>query len=96
MAAAKKKKQFTYKGKPVFRVDNTIYYGEPNEKYILVLDILEEKPVGEVNAATKVAIKLIDNSGKLGEGHVFRHSERENLYKAFDIGAWWLQAALSQ
>ena len=41
-------------------------------------------------------IKLMDNTGELGKGQVFRQSERENLYKAFDIGAWWLQAALSQ
>ena len=92
----KKKKQLTYKDKPIFRVGNTIYYGDPNEKLILVLDILEEKPVGEINAATKVSIKLMDNTGELGNGKVFRQSERENLYNAFDIGSWWLQAALSQ
>lgn len=92
----KKKKQLTYKDKPVFRIGKTIYYGDPTEKYILALEILEDKPVGNISSATKVAIKLMDNSEEFGTGRVFRQSERENLYKAFDIGSWWLQAALSQ
>lgn len=92
----KKKKFLTYKDKPVLRVGNTIYYGDPAEKYILALDILETEPSGEINKTTKVSIKLMENTGEFGQGKVFRQSERENLYKAFDIGSWWLQAALSQ
>lgn len=94
--AVKKKKVLTYKDKPVLRVGKTIYYGDPSEKYILVLDILDDTPIGEISKTTKVSIKLMDNTGELGKGKVFRQSERENLYKAFDIGAWWLQAALTQ
>ena len=94
--AVKKKKLLTYKDKPVLRVEKTIYYGDPSEKYILVLDILEDTPSGEITRTTKVSIKLMDNTGELGKGKVFRQSERENLYKAFDMGAWWLQSALTQ
>lgn len=94
--AVKKKKFLTYKDKPVLRVGKTIYYGDPADKYILVLDILEDTPSADITRTTKVSIKLMDNTGELGKGQVFRQSERENLYKAFDIGAWWLQAALSQ
>lgn len=94
---AKKKKMLTYKDKPVFRIGNKIYYGNLSEKYILELDILESAPMGEnFSKTTKVAIKLMDNTGELGKGQVFRKSERENLYKAFDIGSWWLQSALTQ
>lgn len=94
--AVKKKKILTYKDKPVLRVGDTIYYGDPSEKYILVLDILDGTPSGEISRTTKVSIKLMDNTGELGKGKVFRQSERENLYKAFDMGAWWLQSALTQ
>ena len=94
--AVKKKKFLTYKDKPVLRVGKTIYYGDPADKYILVLDILEDTPSADITRTTKVSNKLMDNTGELGKGQVFRQSERENLYKAFDIGAWWLQAALSQ
>ena len=35
-----------------------------------------------------------DNTGELGNGVNYRTGERDDLYKAFDIGAWWLQDAL--
>lgn len=93
---AAKKKFLTYKDKPVLRVGKTIYYGDPTDKYILVLEILEDTPSADISKTTKVSIKLMDNTGEFGKGQVFRQSERENLYKAFDIGAWWLKAALTQ
>jgi hypothetical protein len=94
MAAAKKKKPLMYKGKPVFRCGNRIYYGNLEDKYILVLDVLETKKCNDLEAATKVKLQLMDNQAELGQGQVYRKSERENLYKAFDLGAWWLQEAL--
>lgn len=94
MAAAKKKKLLTYKGKPLIRCGDRIFYGELTDKYILVLDILETKDVKDIKSATKVKIQLMDNTGELGEGKVFRKTERENLFKAIDIGEWWLQDAL--
>ncbi len=94
MATAKKKKLLTYKGKPLIRIGDRIFYGNLADKYILVLDILETKDVKDVKAATKVKIQLMDNTGELGEGQVYRKTERENLYKAIDIGEWWLQDAL--
>lgn len=94
MATVKKKKLLTYKGKPLIRCGDRIFYGNLTDKYILVLDILETKDVKDVKAATKVKIQLMDNTGELGEGQVYRKTERENLYKAIDIGEWWLQDAL--
>lgn len=94
MAAAKKKKLLTYKGKPLIRCGDRIFYGELTDKYILALDILETKDVNDIKSATKVKIQLMDNTGELGEGQVYRKTERENLFKAIDIGEWWLQDAL--
>ena len=96
MAAAKKKKILTYNGKPIFRVGNRIFYGNLDDKLILVLDILETEKKGDVEAATKVLVQVMDNSGELGEGQVFRKATRDNLYKALDIGEWWLNAAIKQ
>lgn len=94
MATAKKKKLLTYKGKPLIRIGDRIFYGNLADKYILVLDVIETKDVKDVKAATKVKIQLMDNTGELGKGQVYRKTERENLYKAIDIGEWWLQDAL--
>ena len=43
--AVKKKKFMTYNGKPIIRCGNRIYYGNLEDKLILVLDITETKKV---------------------------------------------------
>ena len=92
----KKKKQFTFREKPLFRSGNTLYYGEPGEKYMLQLDIIETTKVKDIESATKVKIKLIANTGNLDSPQVFRESERDDIYTALDIGQWWLKTALAQ
>ena len=96
-AAVKKKKELTYKGKPIYRRGNTIYYGDLSERLILVLEILETEKKGDLEVTKKVKFHIQDNTGdELGKGMNYRSGERENLYKAFDIGSWWLQDALDQ
>ena len=94
--AVKKKKMLTYKGKPLIRSGNRIYYGNLEDKIILVLDIIEMKKVNDIETASKVLIQVMDNTGELGKGQVFRKAERDNLYKALDLGEWWLKDALKQ
>ena len=95
MAAAKKKKLLKYNGKPLIRVGDRLYYGELEDKLILVLDVVETKEVNGVRAASKVKLSLMDNTGEFGNGQVFRKAERDDIRKALDIGEWWLQDALS-
>lgn len=95
MTAVKKKKVLTYKGKPLLKCGNRIYYGNLEDKIILVLDIVESKKNKDINSSTKIKIQLMDNKGELGKGQVFRSGERENIFKALDIGEWWLQDALA-
>ncbi len=94
MAVVKKKKFLTYKDKPLIRCGDRVYYGNLEDKYILVLDILESKDVDGIKVATKVKIQLMDNTGEFGKGQVYRKAERDGLYKALDIGEWWLKDAL--
>lgn len=94
MAATKKKKMLMYKGKPIYRIGNRIYYGNLDDSLILVMDIVETEKVGEFDVTKKVKFHIQDNTGELGKGQNYRSGEREDLYKAFDIGSWWLQDAL--
>lgn len=96
MAAAKKVKELTYKGKPVYRKGNKLYYGNLEDPLILELEVLETKKVGDLDVATKVKFNIQDNNvSEIGTGTNYRTGERDDLYKAFDIGSWWLQDALS-
>ncbi len=94
MATAKKAKTLTYKDKPIIRQGNTIYYGDLSKRLILVLEIVEAEEKNGVAMTKKVKFHIQDNTGELGKGTNYRSGERDNLYKAFDIGAWWLQDAL--
>ena len=47
-----------------------------------------------LRCGNRVKVQIMDNTGELGKGQVYRKCERENLYKAIDIGEWWLQDAM--
>lgn len=91
---AKKTKLLTYKDKPIYRQGNKIYYGDLSERLILVMEIVETEEKNGIQLTKKVKFHVQDNTGELGKGVNYRTGERDNLYKAFDIGAWWLQDAL--
>ena len=91
---AKKTKLLTYKDKPIYRQGNKIYYGDLSERLILVMEIVETEEKNGIQLTKKVKFHVQDNTGELGKGVNYRTGERDNLYKAFDIGARWLQDAL--
>ena len=55
MAAVKKKKGLMYKGKPLLRCGNRIYYGNLEDKLILALDIVESSKKQDVDVSTTQA-----------------------------------------
>ena len=98
MATAKKKKDelLSYKGRPVSRKDNMIYYGSMADKFIIMLQITETKTEKDVEVATRVSVQLqqTDPSVK-SKDRIVKKTETTGLYDAFDIGAIWLERALS-
>ena len=47
-----------YKGHPLMRKDNMIYYGSMADSHIVMLQILETKKVKDTDIATKVSVEL--------------------------------------
>ncbi|BAK98804.1 hypothetical protein OBV_16060 [Oscillibacter valericigenes Sjm18-20] len=86
----------TYKGHPLRRVDNLIYYGTMAEKYIIMIQILDTKKVQDLNVATKVSVQLqLTDPDLKSRDRVVKKSEKESLYEAMDISAIWLERALA-
>ena len=48
---AEKKEFLTYKGKPLVRQGNTIYYGDMADDYVIMMQILAKKEVGDKDKA---------------------------------------------
>ena len=47
-----KSKELVYKGHPLRRKDNLIYFGSMADKYIVMLQILDSKKVKDLDVAT--------------------------------------------
>ncbi len=89
-------KTLEYKGHPLQRKDNIIYYGSFADKYIIMMQVLDSKKEGDLDIATRVSVQLqmTDPSIK-SRDRVVKKSEKESLYAAMDVAAVWLDRALS-
>ena len=85
-----------YKGHPLRRKDNLVYYGSMADKYIIMLQIMSTKKVGELDVADKVSVQLqLTDPDLKSRDRVVKKSEKEDLFSAIDLGATWLERALS-
>ena len=93
---AKKAEGLVYKGHPLRRVDNLIYYGTMAEKYIIMMQILSTKKEQDLDVATKVRIQLqLTEPDLKSRDRVIKKSEKDSLYAAMDIASVWLDRALA-
>ena len=93
---ANEKIPLTYKGHPLRRKDNLIYYGTMAEKYIIMLQILDTKKVDDLDVATKVAVQLqLTDPDLKSRDRVVKKSDLPDLFSAIDMGATWLMRALA-
>ena len=93
MAASK---ELEYKGHPLRRKDNIIYFGSMADKYIIMMQILETKKVEDMDVATKVSVQLQLTDPELkSRDRVVKKSEKNSLYAAMDVAAVWLDRALA-
>ncbi len=85
-------KYLKYKDKLLLRKGNEIYYGNPGDKYMVVFRVTDSAKLGDIEMAKNVVIELRTNSEN--NSQIMRQAEREGLFKAFDIGMYWLEDAL--
>ena len=86
-----------YKGHPLRRKDNLIYFGSMNDKYIIMLQVLATKKVKDMDVATRVSVQLqLTDPDIKSRDRVVKKSEQDSLYAAMDVASVWLERALSQ
>ena len=90
------KKILTYKGHPLMRKDNLIYYGSMADSHIVMLQVLESKKVGDTDVATRVSVQLqLTDPAAKSRDRIVKKSEKSGLYTALDFGCVWLERALA-
>lgn len=86
----------TYKGRPLRRKDNLVYYGSMADKYIIMLQVLDTKKVDDLEIANKVAVQLqLTDPDLKSRDRVVKKTEKDSLYAAIDVASVWLERALS-
>ena len=93
---AEEKSVLMYKRHPLMRKDNLIYYGSMADAYIVMLQVLESKKVGDTDIATRVSVQLqLTDPAARSRDRVVKKSEKDGLYTALDVGCVWLERALA-
>ena len=86
----------TFKGRPLMRKDNLIYYGSMADSHIVQLQIVDYKTVGDTQVANKVSLQLMLTDPNIkGRAQIVTKTEKTGLYTALDVGAVWLERALA-
>lgn len=90
-------KTLTYKGKPLVRQGQFVFYGSPEDKAILFMNILETKKSGDLDIATRVLVQIQSTDENVSfASKVIKQCEKKSFYDAFEIGMIWLERELKK
>ncbi|MBQ2819577.1 MAG: hypothetical protein IKB44_03270 [Clostridia bacterium] len=86
----------TYKGRPLMRKDNIIYYGSMADKYIIMMQILSSSPLEDLKLSGKVLVQLQFTDPDISaKDRIVKSAERIGLFAAVDLASVWLERALA-
>lgn len=95
-ANTKKDKLLQYKGRPLLRKDNVLYYGSMADSHIIMMQILETRKENGLDVASRVSVQLQQTSAGLrSRERIVKSTEKNSLWSAMDIASIWLKRALS-
>jgi len=90
------KEFFSYKGRPLVRCGDELYYGSMEDRFVIRMQIKSKKTVGDMEIADKVAVQLMCTDPDLSpRKQLIKASEKNGLFLAIDIADIWLERALS-
>jgi hypothetical protein len=91
MATAKKEQtSLLYKNIPLVKRGNIIVYGDMFDNVFVQMEVLGTSSFKGLDLANNVSVSLIEN------GRTSKKVEKESLFRALDIGAFWLESAKAQ
>ena len=86
-----------YRGKPLVRSGDTIYYGNMTDKYVIKIDIKTKKTVVDMEVADQCTVHhMLSDPEIRSRKQIVKTSEKNGLYLALDIADAWLTRALSE
>ncbi|MEG0770294.1 MAG: hypothetical protein RR436_00215 [Clostridia bacterium] len=97
MSTTKKENScLSYKGFPIVRAGDIIYYGNLSDKVIIMMQILEKSKNQDLELSTKISIQLQYTDPDLkARDRVIKSSIKSGFYTAIDLANIWLERALA-
>lgn len=92
---SKKNDLLEYKGHPLMRKDNIIYYGSMSDSHIIMMQILDSADMKDLPVAKRVSVQLQQTGTNLrSKDRIVKKTEKNSLWSAMDIASIWLDRAL--
>lgn len=86
-----------YKGKPLVRSGNNLYYGDMNDPYVVCLNIKNSEAYKDIKLAGDVTVQLLSTDENASpKDRILKKSEKKGLFTALDLGAAWLERQLKK
>lgn len=90
-------KLLSYRGFPLLRQGNLIYYGNITDKFIIMMQIMDTTKVKDIEQSSKVLVQLqYSDPNVRSRSRVVKKSEKKGLYEALDLASVWLTRALAE
>jgi len=83
-----------YRGFPMVRSGNEIYYGSMGDRFVTKLTIRESEKYKDAEIPTKVMVQMIPTSPTPEDLAKIRKGEMNSLYEALDTAHVWLTKEL--
>ena len=81
----------SYKGKPLVRCGNTIYYGKMTDPLVVMMQISESEKKDDVDTATKVTLHLMKTEPSVSPlERIIKKGEQDSLFHALEMADIWL------
>ena len=88
---SEKNEVLMYKGKPLIRKDDMVYYGSMTDEYIVQMQIKETTDLNDLKLATKVVVQLQRTDPNVrSKDRIIKKSEYDGFYAALEVGCIWL------
>jgi len=83
---------FTYKGYPLVRKQDELYFGDMSDDYFVRMQILHKENLNGIDIADKIMVYKVSTNEKLNiMDAIIRSGEKNNLYEALDLAVAWLK-----
>lgn len=85
---------FTYKGLPLVRKGNQLYFGNMYDEFVVWMEIQGTQKVGDLDVANKIMIRKMATDMTLPpDKQIVKTAKKDSLYEALDIACAWLKVS---